>query len=249
VKKILFSGIIFISFYSFSQNPATKIIRGRIVDSESKEGIEGAFVVIKHQQQGTLTEKNGEFLMEVKPSDTLVVNHITYVAREWPVLESGFENNIYLEHRNRLLPDVTVTAPKEEEESKKEEEPRIQMMNNSDYLREYYYDRKMADMDPHYNRVSVIGPHLKIPIARGGKHRKSLKTLKSENERQAVFMQVITDDAVKARLMAEFSMTESEYYAALESFNRDMTDLHYSDDRLEIITALFSYFEKYRKKK
>lgn len=58
-------------------------ITGKVTSGEDR--VPGVSVRIKHSNQGTLTDQNGQFTLQASVGDTLVFNHISYAALEMPV--------------------------------------------------------------------------------------------------------------------------------------------------------------------
>ena len=58
-----------------------KNITGAILD-ENNAGIAGAFVVVKGETRGAMTDENGQFSISVSPSDILVASFLGYLDQE-----------------------------------------------------------------------------------------------------------------------------------------------------------------------
>ncbi|WP_346319955.1 TonB-dependent receptor [Chitinophaga sp. YIM B06452] len=58
-------------------------ITGKVTSGADR--VPGVSVRIKHSNQGTLTDQNGQFTLQAAVGDTLVFNHISYAALEMPV--------------------------------------------------------------------------------------------------------------------------------------------------------------------
>lgn len=77
MKKILF----LLSLFTFSAIliSAQNTISARIIDMETREGVEFAAISIKGKEIGTYTDYNGKFLLNgINKNDTLVIKHISY---------------------------------------------------------------------------------------------------------------------------------------------------------------------------
>ena len=58
-----------------------KNITGVILD-ETSTGIAGAYVVVKGETRGAMTDENGQFNISVSPSDVLVASFLGYIDQE-----------------------------------------------------------------------------------------------------------------------------------------------------------------------
>ncbi len=57
-----------------------------------------------------------------------------------------------------------------------------------------------------------------------------------------VYREVMSSEKVKADLIAQFSITEAQYFKKIEAFNIQHPDAAYSKDRREIISLLTWFF-------
>ena len=63
-----------------------RIIRGKVVSADDGLGFPGANVIVKGTSNGTVTDSEGNYSLEVSAGDaTLVVSAIGYAAREIPI--------------------------------------------------------------------------------------------------------------------------------------------------------------------
>ncbi len=79
-KLLLFVSFVCTSFLLFAQ---TKTITGKITDSQTKEPMVGATVIVKGTKIGTATDADGNFKLDV-PADAkgLTVSYVGYVTRD-----------------------------------------------------------------------------------------------------------------------------------------------------------------------
>ena len=86
---------------------ATKKITGSVVDAQGP--VIGASVVEKGTSNGTVTDMNGNFTLNVKPGAKLVISYIGYTTQEIAVgNQSNF--NVTLEEDNAALDEVVVVG-------------------------------------------------------------------------------------------------------------------------------------------
>ncbi|MDP5121094.1 MAG: TonB-dependent receptor, partial [Spirosomaceae bacterium] len=88
---------------------AQKSVTGKVLDGDSNSGLPGATVQIKGQNKGTSTDADGNFKIEVAPSDVLVISSIGYFAKEITVGNQSVIN-ITLMSDARSLDEVVVTG-------------------------------------------------------------------------------------------------------------------------------------------
>ncbi|SIT78442.1 SusC/RagA family TonB-linked outer membrane protein [Pontibacter indicus] len=92
-------------------------VQGKVTD-EQGSGLPGASVAVKGTTNGTITDGNGNYKLEVRSSDdVLVVSFIGYLAQELPVGSRDFIN-IQLQPNQNQLNEVVVTALGIEREEK-----------------------------------------------------------------------------------------------------------------------------------
>lgn len=83
-------------------------VTGKVTD-ESGKPLEGASVVEKKSQKGTVTDESGSFKIAVKAGTTLVVSAVGYGKKEIPI-GSSTSYNVSLKTLNDDLSEVVVTA-------------------------------------------------------------------------------------------------------------------------------------------
>ncbi|MFD0792966.1 SusC/RagA family TonB-linked outer membrane protein [Mucilaginibacter litoreus] len=82
---------------------------GKVTGSDDKLPVVGASVVIKGTTIGTQTDVNGNFSINAKPGDVLVVTYLGYNAREITVGQSD-NINVVLQSGTNALTEVVVTG-------------------------------------------------------------------------------------------------------------------------------------------
>ncbi len=102
LKKVLFLG----TFLLFS-NLVLSQITGKVFDSESKQTLPGASIVVKGTQKGTVTGFDGSFSLDVKEGESLIFSFIGYETFE---VNASTTMNIGLQSANITLRDVEVIA-------------------------------------------------------------------------------------------------------------------------------------------
>jgi TonB-dependent SusC/RagA subfamily outer membrane receptor len=105
-KVLLFLAIVLVSCtITLAQ---TKSVLGTVTDKNGNP-IEGASVVIQGQTQGTTTDAKGQFRIQAKPTDVLVISAINFAAMNVKV---GNQNTIgvSLDNAAAQVEEVVVTA-------------------------------------------------------------------------------------------------------------------------------------------
>lgn len=101
MKRIRSKAIILLWFICISilhaQEPIT--LNGRVTD-ESGEGLPGVSIYIKGTQQGTITNLEGAYSLEVSPGDIVVFSYVGYAAQEITV---GNQSEINIELAEQLI--------------------------------------------------------------------------------------------------------------------------------------------------
>ena len=85
-----------------------KVLKGAVKD-QSGEPVIGANVVVKGTTNGTVTDVDGNFTLEVSNTDVLLVSFIGYMTREIPVKERNILN-INLIEDTKSLDEVVVVG-------------------------------------------------------------------------------------------------------------------------------------------
>ncbi len=82
----------------------SKRITGKVIDSEGP--LIGATIMEKGTNNGTVTDMDGNFSLNVTPGTTLVISYVGYVTKE--IKASEEVNRIKLEQEGKLLNDIVV---------------------------------------------------------------------------------------------------------------------------------------------
>lgn len=91
-----------------AQQQSGKRITGKVTD-EKGEAIIGANVVEKGTTNGTITDVNGSYTLEVSPSAVIQVSYIGYISEEYPVLNKT-SLNVVMKEDHQALDEVVVVG-------------------------------------------------------------------------------------------------------------------------------------------
>lgn len=85
-------------------------IKGKVVDSTTKEPLAGVIIRVNGQQKGTVTNANGDYELTVAPDDYLLVSYLGYEQEKVRVPVGRESLNVYLTNSAVSLNDVVVTG-------------------------------------------------------------------------------------------------------------------------------------------
>ena len=107
MKKLLKS-LPFIAFFLFTINVmAQQEVLGNVSDKDGLP-LPGATVVIKGTSSGTSTDFDGNFSIEVKSGETLVVSYVGYTTKE--IIIGDYKSLSIILESDQLLDEVVITA-------------------------------------------------------------------------------------------------------------------------------------------
>lgn len=111
--RILFIFIVLLCFQRFTFSQATLItkIRGKVIDSETKETLPYVNITFRNTKIGTITDFKGEYFIETKtPTDSLIFSYIGYKNKSYFVQKNKFQEiNVELHSNNIELQEVVIT--------------------------------------------------------------------------------------------------------------------------------------------
>jgi len=87
------------TFAQVQQGAGKVQVQGQVVDAEDDSGIPGVNVLEKGTSNGTITDFDGNYSLNVSPNATLIFSYVGYTAQEVPVQERGVVDV-------RLAPDI-----------------------------------------------------------------------------------------------------------------------------------------------
>jgi TonB-linked SusC/RagA family outer membrane protein len=97
--------IMFQTVLSFTAWSQTIAVKGNVTDQDSGEGLPGVNVVVKGTTNGTITQPDGSYELNVSPTATLQFSFIGYTMQEVPV-NNQTEINVALEMEATELEEV-----------------------------------------------------------------------------------------------------------------------------------------------
>ncbi|EIJ38879.1 uncharacterized protein containing a von Willebrand factor type A (vWA) domain [Galbibacter orientalis DSM 19592] len=84
-------------------------ITGKVTDATDGAALPGVIITIKNSSEGTQTNFNGDYSIQVKTNDTLVFSFIGMKTKEIKVTKNDTVINVKLEADNQLLEEVVIT--------------------------------------------------------------------------------------------------------------------------------------------
>ncbi|MDE5919227.1 MAG: TonB-dependent receptor, partial [Duncaniella sp.] len=85
-----------------------QLVSGTVTD-ESGEGVIGATVMVKGTKNGTATDIDGRFSLNIPPNSTLIFSYVGYATQEIPV-DGKSEINVTLKESREMLDEVVVVG-------------------------------------------------------------------------------------------------------------------------------------------
>lgn len=109
-RILLTSGFVLFYFISFGQVIS---VSGTVTSSEDNLPVIGASVVVQGTQQGTTTDINGNFFLDVNPDAVLEFHYTGFQSRDIPV-NGRTQIDVILDTDQKILEDVIVVGYKKE---------------------------------------------------------------------------------------------------------------------------------------
>jgi len=113
-KKIVhFLLVTLLTTFCAASAVAQTVVKGKLVDAETNEGLIGASVMVEGTSQGTITDMDGSFTLSVKSgTGTLFFKYIGYKDQKMKVTKKGTVDlgTIKMEPDAVALADVTITS-------------------------------------------------------------------------------------------------------------------------------------------
>ncbi|MDR0541697.1 MAG: TonB-dependent receptor [Dysgonamonadaceae bacterium] len=106
MKKILFFFTLCL-FLSGMVSAQTNLIKGIVLSSVDEEPLIGVSILVKGTTDGAVTDLDGAFSLNVRPSDVLVISYVGYISREVAV-GSNRDFRILLNENRQELDEVVV---------------------------------------------------------------------------------------------------------------------------------------------
>jgi TonB-linked SusC/RagA family outer membrane protein len=130
---------------SSSRPSPTTAVQGRVIDAETGEPIAGATIRVKGETQGTFTDAQGAFTLELASAEAvLICSFVGYESQELQVTNGQTELVMKLTNKNTLLDEVVVMGFSTQRKSdltgavvkvKTEDIPPIAVVNAAEALR------------------------------------------------------------------------------------------------------------------
>ena len=116
-NKILLLLFIFLSLNVFSQTDslAVKILKGQVIDSESKKSLSASHILNLNSVTGTITDDQGFFEITAKANDTVMVSYLGHSSIKIKVtndLLKGNELLIALYEKSEEIKEIIIRSSK-----------------------------------------------------------------------------------------------------------------------------------------
>lgn len=110
-----------ISFFFFSLNISAQIFESKLIDTNTQEGIDNAFIFISNSSISALSEEDGTFIIDrsVLPNSEIVISHLNYETKYLqPADMESTLDTIYLNPTNHSLEEVVLKSKKSKKRKK-----------------------------------------------------------------------------------------------------------------------------------
>ena len=92
----------------YMRHPLNRLVRGQVLDAGTKEPMIGVSVLEKGTTNGTITDFDGNYSLNVASGKTLVFSYIGYVTQE--IVVSGETVNVSMKEDSKTLSEVVVVG-------------------------------------------------------------------------------------------------------------------------------------------
>jgi len=209
---------------------AQKQILGNVIDSTSLAPIPGVNIHIKNKYKGTATDAKGFFKITIEATDTLLFSFVGYRMEAFTPEElTGESVVIRLAQQPKLLDMVTIVAKS--------------LQGNSSTPVHLKSKAKLMNYSPY-----GVGFSLSY-FSKEEKEKRKLTKIVAEQERVKNYLLVVCSPEIKARIMEEYSITDSDYYDILVKFNEQSTSHLYDLTPEELIVVFSNFYQSHVFKK
>ena len=116
-NKYLLLLVLFLSLSVFSQNDrlASKILKGQVIDSETKKSLSASHIINLNSVIGTITNDKGFFEITAKANDTVMVSYLGHSSIKIKVtndLLKGNELLIALYEKSEEVKEIIIRSSK-----------------------------------------------------------------------------------------------------------------------------------------
>ncbi len=156
---------------TFVQANAQNIqVKGKVVDAETKLGLESATVLVKGTSSATKTNKDGEFVLSIAKAGNVQISYVGFTTKSIAINSSVNDLFVVLQKQEQSLSEVVVTGLGVKKETKKLGYS-VQEVKGSDLVKAREPNPinglvgKVAGLDVAINREMLASPNVSL---RGG---------------------------------------------------------------------------------
>lgn len=95
IRGVIIGGLFFICGALVAQQQDPVVIKGQVLDAQTKVPLDGAHLVV-NESFGTTSDIDGNFTINISVGDTVVVTHVGYVDYLVPIPQDLFEETYFL---------------------------------------------------------------------------------------------------------------------------------------------------------
>lgn len=202
-----------------AEGNAQRQYKGIVVDSVSMKGLPDAHIVIKNTTRGVSTNASGAFVIQARPTDTLLFTALGYKSLILPLLFEEDAILIMLKENVQMLSGITIKASR-------------------------LYPNKIEDRTRETPKTMDALSGILSPFDyfwRGERDKRKLDRYVRENNRTQTYRQVMADPDVKKIIMEAYNLSEEKYFSMIVLFNQRNPAVHYHTDPDLIMEALHEF--------
>ena len=221
-----------------------QMITGMVADSATMQPLPNVNVKVNKSATITSTDLRGFFSIEANANDTLVFSRVGYFTKRKQARWIKEVVVIFLTEQTQLLKSITINSDNTV--------PWMPKIRSSPY-RNLTNDQRTINT-PGFQGLQTFGPGVVFggPFSRFSKpvkEKKKLDIIREENYKARTYIEVVSDTAVKNKIIRENKITEQQYFALLAIFNEKNKDIIYELGQNELISILFLFYSENSKKK
>lgn len=237
----LFAGIFVLDGPTYAQTT----LHGMVADSATMLPLPNINIRSKAGRQITVSDIRGHFEIMVMETDTLTFSSVGYHSKKFSVKELRETGIVFMMEEHKTLNTVEindVVLP-----------PYLKKLPPESPWQNPTQNQKSLET-PGFQGVQTFGPGyvMKGPISRFSKYekeRKKLKNVQKQNYEAKDYVSIVNSPEVKDRIIADYNLTEKEYYDLLAIFNEKNKDIIYQLEANELISILLMFYGENAKRK
>jgi hypothetical protein len=224
---------------------AQTILHGMVADSATMLPLPNINIRSIKTSQITVSDIRGHFEINAYANDTLIFSSVGYYKKYVSVKSLSEAGIVFLSESQKILNTIEIT-----EDVLPFGIPRLP----PEKPWQNPTQNKRFSETPGFQGIQTFGPGyvLKGPISRFSKYereRKKLVKIRQQNYESRDYVTIVNSPEVKEKIMADFNLTEEDYYRILALFNEKNKDIIYQLQENELISILIMFYAENARKK